>query len=201
MKIRHKSGQFSWLANAPPNRVRKFFTEMEQLIADAPGMGLACVIDRPGYHNRYHEKHGHRRWHLCKTAFSILCERAAKYASMHDSRVVVYVEETDKKCDGRIKRYFEELRAEGMPFAQASSEKYGALTAEELRFRLLDLKFKRKSSPPLQLADLFLYPMCRSGYDELYRPLKFMRDHRKLLDCHLPEDAIPTTGIKYSCFD
>ena len=49
-------------------------------IIDKDLVGLACVVDRPGYDARYREKYGRRQWHLCQTAFSIVVERAAKYA-------------------------------------------------------------------------------------------------------------------------
>lgn len=159
------------------------------------------MIDRPGYHHRYYEKYGRRRWHLCKTAFSVICERTAKYAIKNNRRIRVYVEETDRTSDNRIRQYFSELRNEGMPFAKESSDKYGPLPAAELKFRLLDLGFKRKSSPMAQLADLYLYPICRGGYDRLYRPANVLIDHAKIVDCLLEDNELEQMGIKYSCFD
>lgn len=88
-----------------------------------------------------------------------------------------------------------------MPFATDSSSKYAPLGPEELKFRLLDLDFKKKSSPMMQLADMYLYPLSRSGYDQLYRPLKMLREHKKIIDLVLPEEDIPHCGVKYSCFD
>jgi hypothetical protein len=51
-----------------------------ELMSASPFLGFACVIDRPGYNARYREKYGREQWSLCKTAFSELVERAAKYA-------------------------------------------------------------------------------------------------------------------------
>ena len=201
VKIRHKAENFAWLASLSQPESREFFKGLDDLMVAIPVVGHECVIARPGYHNRYFEKYGRRRWHLCKTAFSVLCERSAKYAAKHDRRIRVFVEETDKDADGRIRAYFKELRSEGMPFAKDNSEKYGPLTADELKFRLLDLEFKRKTSAMVQLADLYLYPICRSGYDQLYRPLKLLREHGKLVDCLIEGDELRHLGVKYSCFD
>lgn len=200
VKIRHRSGIFSWLTNSPPAEVAEFFQDLDHLVTNFPGVGMACVIDRPGYHDRYFEKFGRQRWQLCKTAFTVICERAAKYAAQNGRRVRLFVEETDRKSDNLIKEYFKKLKVDGMPFSPQSSEKYSPLSAEELNFRLLDLKFKRKSSPPMQMADLYLYPICRSGYDETYRPFDLMKKSRKVIDCHLDEAERPTLGIKFSCF-
>lgn len=201
VKIRHKADNFSWLASLSQPDARQFYKDLDDLMVAIPVLGHACVIDRPGYHDRYFEKCGRRRWHLCKTAFSVLCEGSAKFAMKHDRRVRVFVEETDKDADSRIRLYFKELRAEGMPFAKDNSEKYGPLMADDLRFRLLDLDFKRKTSAMMQLADLYLYPICRSGYDQLYRSLKLLREHGKLVDCVVEDDELKHLGVKYSCFD
>lgn len=200
VKIRHRSGNFSWLASAKPNEVRQFFGDLDQLMTAYPAAGMACVIDRPGYHQRYHEQYGRQRWQLCKTAFSVLCERAAKFAQIEGRRVRLFVEETDRKSDQHIRNYFNELREEGMPFSRETSDKYGPLSAEELKYCLVDLKFKRKTSPPIQMADLYLYPICRAGYDELYRPLKLLRKNNKIIDQLLEEEARTHIGIKFSCF-
>ncbi|MFG6625019.1 DUF3800 domain-containing protein [Sulfitobacter sp. 1A12056] len=200
VKIRHRSGIFSWLSNSTPAEVSEFFHDLDHLVTSFPGVGMACVIDRPGYHDRYYEKHGRQRWQLCKTAFTVICERAAKYAAQEGRRIRLFVEETDKKSDYLIREYFKGLKTEGMPFSPQSSEKYSPLSAEELNFRLLDLKFKRKSSPPMQMADLYLYPICRSGYDQKYRPFHLMKENQKVIDCLLSEEERLTLGIKFSCF-
>jgi hypothetical protein len=201
VKIRHKAKEFSWLATLPQHKAREFFNDLEAFILNAPVIGHACVIDRPGYRRRYEEKYGREQWSLCKTAFSVLAERVAKYATTQDSRVRVFAEKTDKKSDRMLRDYFKEMRENGMPFSDSSSSAYDPLASDSLKFRLLDFGFKTKKCPMTQLADLYLYPMCRSGYDDLYRPLKALRESGKLIESHLEECDHATMGRKFSCFD
>jgi hypothetical protein len=56
------------------------FTDISRFLSTIAVSGLACVVDRPGYDARYRDKYGRRLWHLCQTAFSIVVERAAKFA-------------------------------------------------------------------------------------------------------------------------
>lgn len=201
VKIRYRSHQFRWLKELAKERSDEFYGDLQNLILSVPVIGHACVIDRPGYHARYFEKYGRRRWHLCKTAFSVVSERVAKYAIQNGRRVRIFVEETDPDSDKKIREYFRELRSEGMPFAKDNSSKYGPLSAEDLKFRLLDQNFKRKSSPMMQLADLYLYPICRGPYDPNYHPTQMLVEAKKTIDCVIGGDAVPHLGIKYSCFD
>ncbi len=199
VKIRHKSDNFSWLATLSQKTLREFFGDLEKLVLDFPAVGHACVIDRPKYRKRYEEKHGRQQWQLCKTSFSVVCERAAKYAAKHNRRIRLYAEKTDKKSDQKLRDYFAEMRDEGMPFSN-EQDKYGPMSPIDLKFRLIELRFKDKNCPLTQMADIFLYPICRSGYDDLYAPLKAMRENKKLIEQHLTQEEIPTMGVKYSCF-
>lgn len=201
VRIRHRSKQFSWLGQLEEKERERFYAELTQLIVSAPVMGIACVIDRPGYDARYRAKYGKRRWALCKTAFSIVSERAAKYAASQGKRLKVFVEKADRQSDAKIRSHYAELRGEGMPFNSDTSAKYGPLAPEVLRHTLWDLKFKTKSSPLVQLADLYLYPLCRAGYEQSYRPYQVLRDEGKIIDSVLPIEAIAQSGVKYSCFD
>ena len=201
VKIRYSSGSFKWLDNLSKPQSREFWSDLDKMIQDLPIICNCCVIDRPGYHARYYEKYGRQRWHLCKSAFTILCERAAKFASLQDRRLKVFVEETDRVADKRIRTYFREMRDGGMPFSEGNSEKYGPLSQEELKFRLLDLGFKKKSSPMIQLADLVLYPLCRAPYDQLYRPWKSLCNAGQVIDQHLKDEQLSQLGMKRYCFD
>jgi hypothetical protein len=201
IRIRHRSGHFKWLASLSQAKLREFYHDLTLFIVEQPIMAHGCVIDRPGYHTRYYEKYGRQRWHLCKTAFSILAERSAKFALAHDRRVRIFVEESDKTADRRIRDYFNDMRDAGMPFNKGNSGKYGPLTSDELRFRLVELRFKRKSSPMLQLADLVLYPLSRAAYDTLYPPMRQLIEKHRTIDQHLDEEQIAHMGAKYYCFD
>lgn len=88
-----------------------------------------------------------------------------------------------------------------MPFKGGGDAKYQPLSAEVMRARLYDLKFKHKSSPMVQLADLMLYPLCKAAYENDYRPMELLRTHGKLIEDALPEELVSTVGSKFSCFD
>ncbi len=107
----------------------------------------------------------------------------------------------DKTADKHIRGYYSDLREKGMPFAADSSAKYAPLSAEELADTLYDLDFKKKSSPMVQIADLYLYPMARGGYQAEYPPHVTLKENEKLIDSYLDAEDIPHLGIKYSCFD
>src|SRR5882757_1112212 len=79
VEIRHSSRAFSWLKRGT-REYQKFMADISRFLTGIRVVGLACVVDRPGYDARYREKYGRRQWHLCQTAFSIVVERAAKYA-------------------------------------------------------------------------------------------------------------------------
>jgi hypothetical protein len=159
------------------------------------------VIDRPGYNSRYLEKYGRNRWSLCKTAFAVAVERATKFAIRSGRRLRVLIERSDRKTDGWIRDYYEDLKVAGAPFADETSQKYAPLASEDFTKSLYELRLKNKSSPMIQIADLYLWPMCIGGYDPANRPLVRLKNDRRLIDCVLSEQAIGLEGIKYSCWD
>jgi len=199
--IRQSKKNFSWVRSLSKENTERFMCDLTSLIVDNPLVGQACVIDRQGYNKRYREKYGRQTWMLCQTAFAVICERAAKFARSEDRKLRVYVEVSDKKTDGRIRKYYDELRVTGTPFAKDTSGKYGPLTADDLKDTLYELSFKQKSSPMAQLADLYLYPIARGAYQSEYIPYTILREHKKLADDVLDEKLIESMGIKYSCFE
>jgi hypothetical protein len=168
---------------------------------DAPVIGLACVIDRPGYNERYRAKYGKQRWALCKTAFNVAIERAAKYARGQGYRLRVAPERCNKPEDALLKQYYDDLKKDGAPFAKDTSEKYGPLTSDKFRQTLYEFKPKYKSSPMVQFADLFLWPICMGGYHASNRPYQRLKEDRKLIECLIPEAEWPVLATKYSCFE
>jgi hypothetical protein len=199
--IRAEHEDFTWLAGLDEKEKNRFMRELGGMLLSIPIIGHACVIDRPGYNARYREKYGRQTWMLCRTAFSVVCERAAKYAKKHGCRLRVYVEEGDKTADNHIRDYYKALRTEGMPFQGDAMAKYAPMSAEDLKRTLYDLDFKNKSSPMAQIADLYTYPIARGGYDSDYFPFTQLHAEKKLLDDHLTAEEIPHLGIKYSCFE
>lgn len=195
--IRHKKGQFYWLAKAPGTKIQRFFRDLEDLMTGGQLMVHGCVIDRLGYWNRYGEKYEKDRWDLCKTAFHIAVERAAKIARYHGAILKVHVERCSKKDDQRIRNYFNDMKHSGMPFDQSNSAMYQPLLPDELRLLLDEIDFKPKENRITQIADLALYPICRAAFQPDYPPYLALKNAGKLADTRYP----PHWGIKYSCFD
>lgn len=88
-----------------------------------------------------------------------------------------------------------------MPFGGPDAAKYAAMSADEMRETLYDLKFKKKTSPMAQLADLYLYPMARGGYQPGYLPYTMLMENNKVIDAVISDEDRPHLGIKYSCFE
>jgi hypothetical protein len=136
--IRAETGNFTWLGALDQKEKNRFFSGLSRMLLELPVVGHACVIDRPGYDARYREQYGRQTWMLCKTAFSVVCERAAKHARKNGCKLRLYVEEGDKSADDKIREYYRALRTTGMPFATDSSAKYAPLSAEQLAETLYD---------------------------------------------------------------
>lgn len=126
-----------------------------------------------------------RQWHLCRTAFAIAVERAAKYARSRDRKLRVMPERSSKADDDRLMRYYDDLRSSGPPFAQASSAPYSPLTAAEFHETLHEIRFKTKSSPMAQVADLYLWPIALAGYEPQNRPYVALRTSGRLIESRL----------------
>lgn len=199
-KIRGRRGSFSWLANDEKIEV-EFLEDLEKMLLALPVLGMACVIDRPGYQARYAEKHP-QPWLLCKTAFAILIERSAKYAKQCGARLQIYFEQAGEAEDRAIEDYLKSLRSEGMPFAPETSAPYEGLKPEEFKEIILGRPNRiTKKVPMAQVADLLLYPIAKAGYDDSYGPYCKLVAAKRLIDAEFSEEEIPKLGIKYSCFD
>lgn len=198
--IRGGRGKFAWLKK--PETAGLFFPALEEFLLSLPIIGIACVIHRPGYVARYKDTYKESLWYMCKTAFSILLERSAKYADQNGRTLEVVFEGAGKKEDRDIKRYLKELKHSGSPFSQQNSHGYSPLSAEDLqRIVLGEAHQKTKAVPMLQIADLVLYPIAKGGYERTYRPFLKLKQAGKLIDCYFEAEEIPFRGIKYSCFD
>ncbi len=200
-EIRSQNEGFFWLRDLSETDRTAFYEELYCLMRDAPVIGIACVIDRPGYCARYNEKFNENPWLLCKTAFSVVVERSVKHAMADGRRLRVCPERCNKAEDRALKAYYQNLKADGMPFDPKNSNKYKPLTKEDLATTLYDLKFKYKSSPMSQLADLYLWPICIGGYHASNRAYKRLLEDEKLIECHITPENHATLGSKYSCFE
>ena len=175
--------------------------DLTLFLTGIPVVGLACVIDRPGYNARYVQKHGRNRWLLCKTAFAIAVERAAKFAIATGHRLNIFVERCNSTDDRKIETYFKEMKEAAAPFDERNSEKYSPLKSEQLKGVLYDLKLKRKTSPGIQIADLYLWPICMGGYHLTNKPYVILREAGRLMDVICPPEKVPELATKYSCFE
>jgi hypothetical protein len=199
-KIRCRQGKFAWLQKQ--ENADSFYPALESFLLSLPVIGIACVVHRPGYVARYKEKYNDRLWLMCKTTFSILVERAAKYADKQDRKLEILYESSGKYEDRAIVSYLKELKKNGNPFNPVTSEEYRPLSAEDFsRIILGEPQRKTKSNPLLQIADLFLFPMVKGGYDSLYHPYRRLKAAGKIIDCVLSENDLPYMSVKYSCFD
>lgn len=200
-EVRSENENFFWLRGLEECEHDKFLEELYQLMREAPVVGLACVVDRPGYNGRYSEKYQKSPWLLCKTAFSVAVERAAKYARSHNARLRVAPERTNGPEDAYLKSYYGSLKTDGMPFEASTSEKYRPLSPADFRETLYEFRPKFKSSPMAQMADLYLWPICMGGYHGSNRTYARLLEDGKLIECRLPEPDRPALATKYSCFD
>lgn len=197
--IRNMSGAFRWLSELDSAGRNDFYEDLTGLMIGIPIVVAGCVVHRPGYNERYLSEYGERRWKLCKTAFNIAVERAAKYAASSDAKLRVFVERTDPPTETQMKRYYEDLRANGAPFNAERSAKYEPLASVDLASTLREFRVKTKGSHLMQLADLALWPICKGGYSSADRSYIALRDNGKLLDAHCIEGN-GLLGIKYFCF-
>lgn len=200
-KIRTKKEEFRWLANDDV-KVQEFYRDLEDLLCQVPGHAIACCIDRPGYNLRYKEKYGSNRWQLCKSAYTIVVERAAKFSMRNDRKLIVYVEETGKYEDKSIKQYHRDMVGEGMYFDRERSSIYQPLQGEDFSKVLMkNPNFVKKQNKAMQIADLILYPIVKAGYDKQYKPYLLLKNAGKIINSALDECDHRMMGVKYYCFN
>jgi hypothetical protein len=198
--MRHGTGDFCWLRRDSPE-YKPFMRDLTEMLTSIPVLGLACVIDRPGYDARYRKRYGRNQWQLCKTACSIAVERAAKYAMSLGRVLRVLAEKSCKDDERRIRAYFDAMRVSGAPFDHATSSTYSPLGAGACGDTLIELRFKQKTSPPMQIADLYLWPMAMERYKRGGRSYAAFRDTRRLMECILSDKEVISRATKYSCFE
>lgn len=200
--IRFETNEFTWLGRLDVEKKEEFYRDLDCMIEQQPFVALACVINRPGYNERYKKLYGDQRWMLCKTAFAILIERAAKFARLRGRRLRVHFEEAGKREDRDIVQYQKGLKRNGMPFSTTTSSKYKPLSSRSFQEILIGSPERhKKSSLFCQLADLVLYPIARARYDANYRTYEFLKKAGKLVDCVVSQEDAKNLGVKYSCFD
>jgi hypothetical protein len=198
--IRHGTENFSWVRR-DSDEYKPFMRDLTRMLTAIPVTALACVMDRPGYDRRYRSIYPRSMWHLCRTVFSIAVERAAKYARALGRPLRVFPEKSARDDERRIRQYYASLLTEGPPFNSATSKLYAPLAAHEFKETLIELRFKAKSSPPMQIADLYLWPIAMYRYNRGGQPHERFQKSGRLIEAHLTEQEIPARGTKYSCFE
>jgi Protein of unknown function (DUF3800) len=200
-EIRNATENFSWLGTEISKR-NAFYEALAAFIADVPGHATACVIHRPGYNARYRELYKQNGWRLCKTAYTVVVERAAKFAKRAGRALLVHVGRGGKLEYQLIRQYHCDIRQSGMYFDADRSGKYAPLSPQELRNIVIGkLNFVLKDHPMMQVADLLLYPVARGRYQPPYRPYQHLISSGRIIDTALDAGEAKTMGIKYSCFD
>ncbi len=200
VEIRACSKNFAWLGK-DENIKSTFLNDLQLMLTALPVIGLACVIDRPGYNKRYVEKYGRERWMLCKSAFTIAAERAVKHAMDQNRKLRIFVEKCSKQDDKVVAGYYRALKNDGHGFNQGNAAKYAPLTNTNYRETLYEFRIKAKSSRLMQIADIYLWPMCMGGYSRSNHPYNLLLQEKKLIECHIPVGEIEARGSKYYCFD
>ncbi len=198
--IRGGRGKFGWLKK--PELAGEFLPSLSVFLEALPVLGIAAIIHRPGYNERYHTRYHGKPWLMCKTACCILVERAAKQAMVENRYLRIFFEQSGKAEDQDIKQYVRTLKKEGMPFNVETSAIYQNLTADQLKSTIRgEPRERSKNVPMIQIADLYLYPMAKAGYDPAYRAYRRLMQAGKIIDAVLSDDERLLRGVKYSCFD
>jgi Protein of unknown function (DUF3800) len=200
-EIRSRKKRFAWLGKLSDSEQKRFIGDLTNTIISCPIVVHACVVSRQGYLKRYLEIYGESTWEMMKSAFSIVVERAAKYAALKNGTLMVYFESAGKKEDRLLKQYFNELRSQGNPFDLNRSSQYSPLSNTDFSRLLRGIDTKTKNNLVMQLTDLCLYPVARSKDQPDNRAFLSLKENNLLVDCDLEPSQIDQLGIKYYCFD
>lgn len=199
--IRTKNNNFSWLEH-DASKANQFMEDLERLLTNIPIVTLACTIHRPGYQARYGTMRESDKWQMSRTAYCILLERATKYAINEGRKIKVYVEQSGKQEDMKIKEYHRLMREDGHSFHAERSRKYSPLSVTAISESVFkEVKFVSKKNKLVQIADLVLYPIAKAGYVPTYPPYRALDEAGKTIESQLTKSKIESEGSKYYCFD
>lgn len=195
--------KFAWLGTLGPQDARRFWDDYHATLASLPVIGQACVVHRPGYRDRgYGSREGDAKWDLCRTAFNILIERAAKIAATDGRRLRVKYEGSDRDADHALRTYWALLKgARGLGFNATNAAKYDPFPPEKLAATLIDLERKDKKSKLMQLADSFVLSLSRGRYQKDFSTLLAIKQAGIISDDIVGPERATAEGVKYSCFD
>lgn len=194
---------FRWLRSLDAVAEEAFWNDYHGVITGLPVVGHGCVVHRPGYRDRnYGSRAGDQKWNLCRTAFNILIERAAKIAHSEGRRLRVKFEGADTKSDQFLKVYWALLKdGRGLGFNPNNAAKYEPFSPADLAATLIDLERKDKRSKLMQFADTFALAIAKGRYQPRYTTFAALNGAGKLADQYVGGARAAKEGIKYYCFD
>src|SRR5712691_1110287 len=99
-KIRGGQGKFGWLKK--PENAGLFFPALEEFLLSLPFVGIACVIDRPGYVARYKESYDESLW-LLYAPLTIPLAACRRELFDHRLRCVVHLAHEQKISNRRLR--------------------------------------------------------------------------------------------------
>lgn len=199
--MRGKTKKFSWLGKRSQVEQDAFWSDYHAFLSSIPALATGCIIDRPGYVARgYLETHPDSKWLLCRSAFDITIERAAKYAISSGCKLNV-VFEGDIPINRTMRGYFQNLKSNGLEFDATNSDKYNPLSASQFNDTLGTIEWKTKESIFLQVADSYIYAIARQKYDRHFPMFCHLRDAVRIINFALGDaERIKAMGIKYYCY-
>jgi hypothetical protein len=200
--MRAETKKFAWIGRLSGEDRDRFWSSYRTFLAMLPVAGTACVIDRPGYMARgYGSRIGDAKWMLCRSAFDIVVERAAKVAKHQGRRLKIFYEMADPDTNDMVEGYFYNIQESGMAFDAATSAKYLPLTAADFGYLLLDIEGKEKSNRLMQIADSFVYAIARGSYERKFAIYRRIAEAGKLITSQVPPEMAGIMGIKTYCFE
>jgi hypothetical protein len=200
MRSEHKG--FAWLGKLDVEERSRFWSEYRRFLARVKVAGTACVIDRPGYVARgYGKREGDAKWLLCRSAFDIVIDRAAKFADLKKRRLRVFYERADPVTDKLIEGYFRNIKIGGLAFDEQTSAKYAPLSQVQLAHLLIGIEGKDKQNKILQIADSYLYAIARGSYQRKFDIYRKIAESGKLVTSQVDGSKASVIGVKTYCFE
>ncbi len=163
--IRGQRGRFTWLRNFKFQA--EFYSSLQKFLTNIPVLGIAAIIHRPGYFERYMDLYKQKTWTLDKTALVILVERSVKFAMQQNKKIELYVEEAGKKEEQALMKYVHRLKLRGMPFSGISQKDYESLG----NYILFDTKTRKRGHTDRALSGESL-PYLRSNREIIRKCLR-----------------------------
>lgn len=145
-RIRKREGAFAFLNDS--EKRESFLRAVSDVVAEAPFIAFAVVIDKWRHWQRYQ----HRAAHPYDLSLQFMLERVCVHAMRADASVQVIAESRGRREDAELRLEYERILRDGTS--------YGAAAHFRRTFEA-PMGFRRKADnvAGLQLADLVAYPI------------------------------------------